>query len=50
VNVWSPQNLSNEEKAMLEKLKQSANFQPGPDAKNHRDEKSFFDKIKDAFG
>jgi molecular chaperone DnaJ len=50
VNVWSPQNLSNEEKNLLEKLKNSPNFQPGPDAKDHKDEKSFFDKIKDAFG
>lgn len=50
VNIWSPQNLSNEEKTMLEKLKDSANFQPSPDAKSQRDEKSFFDKIKDAFG
>ena len=50
VNVWSPQHLSNDEKSLLEKLKNSPNFQPGPDAGDHKDEKSFFDKIKGAFG
>lgn len=50
VNIWSPQTLSNEEKELMEKLKNSHNFKPGPDAKNERDDKSFFDKIKDAFG
>jgi molecular chaperone DnaJ len=50
VNVWSPQNLSAEEKAMMEKLKQSQNFQPGPEAKQMKEDRSFFDKIKDAFG
>ena len=49
VNVWSPQHLSNEEKDMLEKLKNSSNFKPGPEAKTMREERSFFDKIKDAF-
>lgn len=50
VNIWSPQNLTSEEKDMMEKLKNSPNFKPGPEAKNERDDKSFFDKIKDAFG
>lgn len=50
VNVWSPQHLSNDEKDMLEKLKNSPNFRPGPDAKTEREERGFFDKIKDAFG
>lgn len=49
VNVWSPQVLSDEEKNMLEKLSNSPNFKPGPDAKNMREDRSFFDKIKDAF-
>jgi len=49
VNVWSPQHLSNEEKDILEKLKNSSNFKPGPEAKAMREERSFFDKIKDAF-
>jgi len=50
VNVWSPQNLSHEEKEMLEKLKNSQNFKPGPEAKSMKEDRSFFDKIKGAFG
>ncbi len=50
VNVWSPQNLSDEEKDMMERLKNSNNFQPGPEAKSMKEDRSFFDKIKDAFG
>lgn len=50
VAVWSPQHLSKEESAMMEKLKASPNFQPGAQAVPHEDdEKGFFDKIKDAF-
>lgn len=50
VNVWSPQHLSDEEKEILDKLKESPNFQPGANAGSGREDKSFFDKIKDAFG
>lgn len=50
VNVWSPQHLTHEERDMLEKLKNSPNFKPGPEAGEMKDDKSFFDKIKDAFG
>jgi molecular chaperone DnaJ len=46
VNVWTPQHLSAEEKAILEKLKNSENFQPQPE----KSEKSFFDKVKEMFG
>ena len=49
VNVWSPQNLTNEEKEMLEKLKNSPNFQPSQQGKNDKEDKTIFDKIKDAF-
>lgn len=45
INVWTPQQLSKEEKALLEKLKDSENFQPNAD----HDEKSFFQKVKDLF-
>jgi molecular chaperone DnaJ len=45
VNVWTPQQVSSEEKAMLEKLKESPNFQPKPD----KNEKSFFEKVKEMF-
>lgn len=49
VNAWSPQNLTDEERAILEKLKKANNFQPGPDADKMKEDRSFFDKIKDAF-
>ncbi|HXB28758.1 MAG TPA: molecular chaperone DnaJ [Puia sp.] len=45
VNVWTPQQVSAEEKAMLERLKESPNFQPKPD----KNEKSFFEKVKEMF-
>ncbi len=45
VSIWTPQNLNAEEKAMLEKLKESPNFKPHPD----KNEKNFFDKIKEMF-
>ena len=45
VSVWTPQNLSPEEKAMVEKLSSSPNFQPKPD----KNERSFFDKVKEMF-
>jgi molecular chaperone DnaJ len=45
VNVWTPQHVSAEEKAMLEKLSHSQNFKPHPD----KNEKSFFDKMKEMF-
>ena len=45
VNVWTPQQVSPEEKSMLDKLSHSPNFKPRPD----KNEKSFFDKIKEIF-
>lgn len=45
VNVWTPQNVSSEEKAMLEKLNNSSNFKPNPD----KNERSFFDKVREMF-
>jgi molecular chaperone DnaJ len=45
VNVWTPQNVNSEEKAMMEKLQQSDNFQPKPD----KNERSFFDKVREIF-
>lgn len=45
VNVWTPQNVSAEEKSMLEKLQKSPNFQPQPD----KSEKSFFDRMREMF-
>src|SRR5438067_2799421 len=45
VNVWTPQNVSSEEKLMLERMNDSNNFKPHPD----KNDKSFFEKIKEAF-
>jgi molecular chaperone DnaJ len=45
VNVWTPQHITPEEKAILEKLGHSPNFQPRPD----KNEKSFFDKVREMF-
>jgi molecular chaperone DnaJ len=45
VNVWTPQHLTSEEKALLEKLDTSPNFKPQPD----KNEKGFFDKIREMF-
>lgn len=45
VNVWTPQNVSSEEKSMLERMNDSNNFKPHPD----KNDKSFFEKIKEAF-
>lgn len=50
VNVWTPQNLTDEERKMLEKLSNSQNFQPNENASKERaEDRSFFDKLKDAF-
>jgi molecular chaperone DnaJ len=45
VNLWTPQNVSHEEKAMLDKLSNSPNFQPKPD----KNERGFFDKVREMF-
>ena len=45
INVWTPKKVSKEEKEILEKLRESENFQPSPDA----NEKGFFQRVKDMF-
>jgi molecular chaperone DnaJ len=45
VNVWTPKQLSKEERQMLESLRDSENFKPDPGTS----EKSFFDKMKEFF-
>lgn len=45
VNVWTPQNVTSEEKEMLERLGKSPNFKPQPG----KSEKSFFDRVKEVF-
>ena len=46
INVWTPQNLSKNEKSFFEDSKKSENFKPKPS----ENEKSFFDKVKEMFG
>ncbi|MDR0437775.1 MAG: molecular chaperone DnaJ [Bacteroidales bacterium] len=48
VNIWTPQNVTKEEKELLEKLRNSPNFKPNP--KNAKNNKGFFDRVKDYFG
>lgn len=45
VNIWTPKALSSEERALLEKLRESPNFKPQPG----KNDKSFFDKMKEYF-
>ena len=45
VSIWTPQQLSAEEKAALEKLSSSPNFTPQPE----KSERNFFDRVKDLF-
>ena len=45
VNIWTPQHVSHEEKLMLEKMLASENFEPKPE----KNEKSFFDKVREMF-
>lgn len=45
INVWTPQSVTKEERAILEKLAMSENFRPNP----RKGEKSFFERMKDVF-
>ncbi|KEO72870.1 molecular chaperone DnaJ [Anditalea andensis] len=45
VNVWTPKQLSKEERQILENLRSSSNFIPDPG----KSEKNFFDKMKEFF-
>ncbi|MCS6823291.1 MAG: molecular chaperone DnaJ [Cytophagaceae bacterium] len=45
VHVWTPQQLTKEEREILQKLQHSENFKPNPG----KNEKSFFEKIREFF-
>jgi molecular chaperone DnaJ len=45
INVWTPQKVNDEEKKLLEKLRDSANFKPAPGTRD----KSFFQRVKEMF-
>ncbi len=45
VNVWTPKKLSEEDRAILEQIREMPNFNPQPG----KSEKGFFEKMKDYF-
>ena len=45
INVWTPKELTSEQKAALERWRDESNFNPNPD----KGEKSFFEKVKEMF-
>jgi molecular chaperone DnaJ len=47
VRVWTPRNLSDEERDAIEAMRHSEAFRPAPDAAD--DKKSFFSRVRDVF-
>jgi molecular chaperone DnaJ len=45
INVWTPDKLSKEQEAFFEKMKDDEHFSPHPE----KDDKSFFDRVKEMF-
>lgn len=45
LNIWTPKNLTEEEKTMLQKMRTLNNFKPHPG----KEEKGFFDRMKEFF-
>ena len=45
INVWTPKELSKEQRKFFEKMSDDENFIPSP----NKSDKSFFDKVKDMF-
>ena len=45
LNIWTPKDLTSEEKKMLERMKSMPNFDPKP----KKGEKGFFERMKDYF-
>ena len=45
INVWTPKTLSKEQKEFFEKMSNDEHFQPKPE----KEDKSFFEKVKDMF-
>lgn len=45
VNVWTPKNISKEQREFFEKMSNDEHFQPNPE----KEDKSFFEKVKDMF-
>ncbi|TDQ29708.1 molecular chaperone DnaJ [Tenacibaculum caenipelagi] len=45
INVWTPQELSKEQRSFFEEMQEDENFSPNP----QKSDKSFFEKVKDMF-
>jgi molecular chaperone DnaJ len=45
LNVWTPKTLSKEQRDFFEKMKNDEHFMPKPE----KEDKSFFEKVKDMF-
>ncbi|MBG8552280.1 molecular chaperone DnaJ [Hymenobacter guriensis] len=45
LSVWTPKNVTNEERELLEKLRDARNFTPNPG----KNEKGFFERVKEYF-
>ena len=45
INIWTPKNLSGEERDMLEKMRDSVNFAPNPG----KHDRSFFERMREFF-
>ncbi|MAP54158.1 molecular chaperone DnaJ [Altibacter sp.] len=45
INVWTPKSLSKEQREFFEKMEKDDHFQPKPE----KEDKSFFEKVKDMF-
>lgn len=45
INIWTPKKLNDEERKLMEKLREMPNFKPDPG----KSEKGFFDKMRDYF-
>jgi len=45
INIWTPRELSKEEKEIMQKLQNSQNFKPNPTTKD----KSYFDRMREFF-
>jgi molecular chaperone DnaJ len=46
INVYTPTDITSEERKLLEKLREAPNFKPKPGVKQER---GFFDRVKDMF-
>jgi len=45
INVWTPKELTKEQRKFFEKMADDENFIPNP----NKSDKSFFEKVKDMF-